>query len=68
VPAALTTALFESPDPDAEVHGIGENGMGPVPAAIASAIHDAVGVWIRDLPITPEKVLRALRERDGVPA
>ena len=68
VPALLTTALFESPDPDAEVHGIGENGMGPVPGAVASAIHDAAGVWIRELPITPEKVLRALRERQAVPA
>jgi CO/xanthine dehydrogenase Mo-binding subunit len=67
-PAALTTTLLESPDPDAEVHGIGENGMGPVPAAIANAIHEAVGVWIRDLPITPEKVLRALREREAVRA
>lgn len=33
------------------------NGAAP---AIASAIHDAVGVWIRDWPFSPEKVLRAL--------
>ncbi len=33
------------------------NGAAP---AIAAAIHDAVGVWIRDWPFTPEKVLRAL--------
>jgi CO/xanthine dehydrogenase Mo-binding subunit len=38
--------------------------MGPVPAAVANAIHRAVGVWIRELPITPEKILRALRERE----
>ncbi|MFC1905342.1 xanthine dehydrogenase family protein molybdopterin-binding subunit [Chloroflexota bacterium] len=31
--------------------------------AIASAIEDAVGVRIRDLPITPQKVLKALKER-----
>jgi CO/xanthine dehydrogenase Mo-binding subunit len=33
-----------------------------VAPAIANAIHDAVGVRIRDLPITPERVLRALVE------
>jgi CO/xanthine dehydrogenase Mo-binding subunit len=35
-------------------------GMEP---AIASAVYNAVGVRIRELPITPEKVLRALREK-----
>lgn len=45
--------------------GIGENSIGPVAAAIANAVADAVGVRIRDLPITAEKVYRALRERQG---
>lgn len=44
--------------------GVGETGTLTVSAAIANAIHDAIGVRIRDLPITPEKVLRALAERD----
>ena len=35
-------------------------GFGP-PAAIANAVHDAVGVRIKDLPITPERLLAALR-------
>ena len=35
-------------------------GFGP-PAAIANAVHDALGIRIKDLPITPEKVLAALR-------
>lgn len=43
--------------------GVGEAGMIPTAPAIANAIFDAVGVRIRDLPITPQKVLRALRER-----
>ncbi|HZO77824.1 MAG TPA: xanthine dehydrogenase family protein molybdopterin-binding subunit [Solirubrobacteraceae bacterium] len=64
VPAEFTTTLLESSDPDAEVHGIGENGMGPIPAAVTNAIHRAVGVWMRELPITSEKVLRALHERE----
>jgi CO/xanthine dehydrogenase Mo-binding subunit len=36
-----------------------------VAPAIANAIADAVGVRVRDLPITPEKVLRALTEKTG---
>jgi CO/xanthine dehydrogenase Mo-binding subunit len=42
--------------------GIGEPPIGPPPAALASAIHDAVGVRLRQLPMTPERVLAALRE------
>jgi CO/xanthine dehydrogenase Mo-binding subunit len=38
----------------------------PGAAAIANAVHHAVGVRIRDLPITPEKVLAALRQQQGV--
>ena len=34
-----------------------------VPAAIANAIYDAVGVRMRSLPITPEKVLTALKKK-----
>ncbi len=34
-----------------------------VPAVIANAIYDAVGVRIRELPITPERVLKAIREK-----
>ncbi len=40
--------------------GIGEPPIGPPAAAIANAIEDAVGVRITDLPITPEKIARAL--------
>ena len=29
-------------------------------ASCATAVHDAVGVWVTELPITPERVLRAL--------
>lgn len=32
-------------------------------AAIANAIHNATGVWVKDLPITPEKILKALKEK-----
>ena len=43
--------------------GIGEPGSVPTAPAIANAIYDAVGVRIKELPITPEKVLAALKEK-----
>jgi xanthine dehydrogenase molybdenum-binding subunit len=45
--------------------GIGEPPMLAMAPAIANAIEDAVGVRITSLPITAEKVLQALREKDG---
>jgi CO/xanthine dehydrogenase Mo-binding subunit len=46
-----------------KVKGIGENPISPVAPAIANAIEDAVGVRIKDLPITAEKIYKALGER-----
>jgi xanthine dehydrogenase molybdenum-binding subunit len=43
--------------------GVGEPGLVPTAPAIANAIYNAIGVRVRDLPITPEKVLAALQER-----
>ena len=43
--------------------GIGEMGNNAQAPAICAAIYDAVGVWITELPATPERVLRALEER-----
>jgi xanthine dehydrogenase YagR molybdenum-binding subunit len=40
------------------VKGIGELGIIGAPAAIANAVYHATGIRIRDLPITPEKLLR----------
>jgi xanthine dehydrogenase molybdenum-binding subunit len=42
--------------------GVGESGLVPTAPAIANAIYNAVGVRIRDLPITPEKILEALKK------
>jgi len=44
--------------------GIGEPGLVPTAPAIANAIYDAIGVRIKDLPITPEKILAALKAKD----
>ena len=63
----LKTVLLESTvgvGPYA-VRGIGEAPTAPIAPAIANAIEDAIGVRIRTLPITPEKVYRAIREKNG---
>ncbi|MAG63234.1 MAG: xanthine dehydrogenase family protein molybdopterin-binding subunit [Planctomycetota bacterium] len=44
--------------------GVGEPGLVPTAPAMANAVQDAIGVRIRDLPITPEKILAALKDRD----
>lgn len=46
--------------------GIGEPGCVPTAPAIANAIYDAVGVRITDLPITPERVLAAIKAKAGL--
>src|SRR6185312_2013946 len=46
-----------------KVKGIGENPISPAAPAIANAIEDAVGVRIKDLPITAEKIYRTMRNR-----
>ncbi|MCH8861108.1 MAG: xanthine dehydrogenase family protein molybdopterin-binding subunit [Proteobacteria bacterium] len=43
--------------------GAGELAQGPMAAAIGNALYDAVGVRLRDLPLTPEKVRAALQEK-----
>ena len=61
----LKTVLLESHDgvgPYA-IRGIGESPTAPVAPAIANAIADAVGITIRDLPVTAEKVYGALKQR-----
>jgi xanthine dehydrogenase YagR molybdenum-binding subunit len=42
------------------VKGIGEPAIIPTPGAIANAVYNAIGVRVKSLPITPDKVLNAL--------
>jgi CO/xanthine dehydrogenase Mo-binding subunit len=62
VPAQLTVHLLE-PHGVTDVHGIGETAIPPARPAIGNAISRAVGTHFLDLPITPEKVLRALEQQ-----
>ena len=61
----LQHAFAESYEPTGPfgAKGLGELNMDPTAAVISNAIFDAVGVRIKTLPITPEKILRALKEK-----
>ncbi|HKR22588.1 MAG TPA: molybdopterin cofactor-binding domain-containing protein [Pyrinomonadaceae bacterium] len=61
----VKTYLIEDPDPNGP-YGAKEVGQGPllpIPPAVANAVYDAVGVRIDEVPLTPEKVMRALRDK-----
>jgi CO/xanthine dehydrogenase Mo-binding subunit len=45
--------------------GMGEGGLVPVAPAVGNALYDLTGVQVRDLPLTPERVWRALRPGDA---
>jgi len=45
--------------------GIGEAALSSVGSAVANAIYNAIGIRFYELPITPEKVLKALKEREA---
>ncbi|MFQ5682416.1 MAG: xanthine dehydrogenase family protein molybdopterin-binding subunit [Candidatus Binatia bacterium] len=63
----LLYAFAESYEPTGPfgAKGLGELGMDPTAAVISNGIFDAVGVRIKTLPITPEKVLKALKEKEA---
>lgn len=60
-------AVLERPAPDGPFGGKGPGEMcaNPVLPAVANAIFNAVGVRVDELPITPEKVLRAIKAQGG---
>jgi 4-hydroxybenzoyl-CoA reductase subunit alpha len=61
----VKTYLIEDPDPNGPFGAkeVGQGPLLPVPPAVANAVYNAVGVRVDEVPITPEKVLKALREK-----
>jgi CO/xanthine dehydrogenase Mo-binding subunit len=59
LPRSLSTAVLEASGAS-EIHGIGETSVPPVAPVIANAVARALGIRITELPLTPERVLRAL--------
>ena len=66
----LETVVLESPNPAHPfgVRGCGEISIAPPPAAIANAIHDAVGVRLYSMPMAPRKVCAAVKAAEPVKA
>ena len=58
----VITELVENPDPRGPFGAkeVGQGPLLPVMPAVANAVYDAIGVRIDEVPITPEKILRAL--------
>jgi CO/xanthine dehydrogenase Mo-binding subunit len=65
VPLELRSLVVENEDGPGPygAKGVGEGGLFVVAPAVAAAVREAVGVTIRDLPLTPERVWRAINDR-----
>jgi len=62
----VETFIVETIDPEGP-YGAKEAGQGPllpVIPAVSSAVFDALGVWIDEIPVTPEKIVEALRRKE----
>ncbi len=63
----IDTVIVEVPNPGHPygVRGVGEVGIVPPMAAVANAIHDATGLRLNELPMSPVKVLEAITANGG---
>ena len=64
VPQEVNSLILEYPDP---IGPFGARGMGEMPylpltPAVTAAVHDAIGVWFDDFPLTPDRVLKAIKK------
>ena len=60
----IKASIIESGDPEGTFGAkeVGISGGPGVQAAIVNAIYDAIGVWIKDIPVTPDKILYAIKK------
>ncbi len=67
VPDMVEPVIVEVPDPRGPwgARGVGEPPFLPLAPAILAAIHDATGIWIDKIPVTPERMWRALHNVGG---
>ncbi|MFN8520760.1 MAG: molybdopterin cofactor-binding domain-containing protein [Chloroflexota bacterium] len=72
IPTALDAPRIEAILVESPYSGVphGAKGVGELPMdvgapAVVAAIHDATGVWVHELPATPERILAAMAAREG---
>lgn len=67
MPAEIVPVILELTDPNGPygARGVAEMPLVPLAPAIAAAIHNATGVWLTQQPMTPERVLRALKAQES---
>jgi CO/xanthine dehydrogenase Mo-binding subunit len=67
VPEVMEAHFVETPQADGPfgARGIGEHTMIPTPAAVANALRDACGIHLKEMPITAERVWRALMRKEN---
>ena len=63
----IDTVIVEVPNPRHPygIRGVGETSIVPPLAAVANAIHDAIGVRMTSLPMSPASIRKAINEKDG---
>ena len=61
----VETFLVEEPDANGPFGAkeVGQGPLLPIPPAVANAVYDAVGVRVDEIPVTPEKIHRALKDK-----
>ncbi|MFO8036925.1 MAG: xanthine dehydrogenase family protein molybdopterin-binding subunit [Anaerolineales bacterium] len=64
IPAEVRSVILEHPDPNGPwgARGMGEMPFIPTAPAVVAAVQDAIGIWFDEFPLTPERVVKGLRE------
>jgi len=67
IPREIRPIFLETPQPDGPygARGVAEHPMIAIPSAIGNALYDAVGVDVHALPLSSERIHRAMNERKG---
>jgi CO/xanthine dehydrogenase Mo-binding subunit len=65
VPEQVHSLILEYPDPEGPfgARGMAEMPFLPLAPAVIAAVQDATGIWFHEFPLIPERVLKAIRER-----
>jgi CO/xanthine dehydrogenase Mo-binding subunit len=66
IPDEIVPIIVEVPQPDGPfgARGIGEHTMIPIAPIVANAVEDAIGIRIKSMPITAEKIALAIKEKE----